>query len=163
MKDRFQATLTNAQIPQRLTIPGAVLIPQSKPSLYRQQRIQALVDSISPPQQRTRPNTLSVPTVRPVFEEAEEDVDGSKPGSILDAEVARLSQFAHHGIPRQQPIELEPEPTKPLVFRPERPLPILRQDIRDRDDEAPVRTQPPPQPIRQAAAQVIKTDATLTY
>lgn len=146
---RFQATLTNAQIPQRLTIPGAVLIPQSKPSIYRQQRIQALVNSISSPQQRTRLNTLLVPTVRPVFEEAEESVDSSKPESVLDVEVARLSQLALHNIARQQPVEVEP-----LLFRPETPLPTLRQHIRDRD-EIPARPQPPPQPIRQAAAQVI--------
>lgn len=160
MEDCFQVTLTNAQIPQRLTIPAAVLIPQSKPSIYRQQRIQALVDSIGPPQQRTRPNTLSAPTERPVFEEVEESVDSSKHGSVLDEEVARLGQFALHNVARQQPIDVEPEPPKP--FRPERPLPIMRQGIRDRD-EVPVRLQPPPQPIRQPAAQVIKTDEMLRY
>ncbi|KAK9875022.1 hypothetical protein WA026_005832 [Henosepilachna vigintioctopunctata] len=99
----FSASFTNAQLPPRYSIPGAILVPQGRPpNSFRQGRLLAQEPQPQILQRPRRPN----PTVRPVIEES---IDQS---SSFEDEVNK------------------PFPTT-IQFRPERPVPVLKQDIRD--------------------------------
>ncbi|XP_018329071.1 uncharacterized protein LOC108739591 [Agrilus planipennis] len=142
-------TQISSQGPPRLSIPGAVLVDGPRP-----RRIQAQLQNAAPIPFRRKaiPNALPPPQreVRPVFEEREE-VDEPR-GSILDEEVARLTSSALNSIRQTQENEQEQEeriePQRPLAFRPERPLPVTRDNVRE-----PI--QRPQQPIRQEAPRPI--------
>lgn len=144
----------NAQLPPRLNIPGAVLLQPSRPGPRPQRLHHPPSDAPVPRIRKPIPNAL--PISIPIREEADED---DRP-SILDEEVARLSISALQAarIP-----DNEPEPPKPVPFRPERPVPVLRQDLREspppprpilrqdyEEENIPIIRQPPPQQIRQA-------------
>lgn len=145
----FQITLqqlTQAQTPPRLNIPGAVLLSQpSKP--YRPPRIsQPSLNRPPPPRE----------PVRPVFEEAE-DNEPPTASQFLDDEVNKLGLAALQSALRQNDEDnnAETEPPRPLQFRPERPLPVLRQDIREGGQRPVLRQElsqrpaPRPSPSRQ--------------
>lgn len=124
--------LSSSQVPQRLQIPGAVLLQQPRPRVRLQR---PSPDSFPLPRARKPiPNAIPAPlpireSVRPVVEE-----ELPEENSAFDNEVAKL------GFPASQSEEEETEiPSKPVPFRPERPLPVLRSDIRE--------SQPKPRPI----------------
>lgn len=134
---------TNAQLPPRFNIPGAILAQPGRSSAAQRPPI---------PIRLRKPIGNALPISIPIREESEEE---SRP-SLLDDEVARLSLSNIQA--NSKPIPLDDEPLRPLPFRPERPIPILRQDLResaptplrqnirqDFDDEPPIR-----QPARQA-------------
>lgn len=170
---KFQVILSiNAaagQLPPRLNIPGAVLVPQSRPApqLIPQSRPapfrnnQRLAEAPPPRLRRPPiPNAAPVP-IRPVVEEPEES--SSPSNNNFEDEVTKLGISALQTAVRQA-ITPEEETTRPVHFRPERPVPVLRQDIREnlpsprqeqreniprpllrqevRDEDAPVRQQP---------------------
>lgn len=173
--------MSNAQTPPRLQIPGAVLLSQAKPVPFRQQpRL-----SQQPDPRIRRPSQPPQP-IRPVVEEEFENEQPQNSNTqFFDDEVAKLGLAAFQSALRQNiPQEEEEqnnEPPKPVQFRPERPVPVLRQDIRENVPRpAPVlrqelsRPAPPPQqsrprqeireeivsrpqPARQAQQQVIRS------
>ncbi|XP_044757947.1 uncharacterized protein LOC123316077 [Coccinella septempunctata] len=112
----------NAQLPPRPSIPGAVLVPQSRQIQYRQGRLLQQEPQPQISQRPRRPNQ----TVRPVIEESEEQ-------SNFDDEVNKLGLSALHTAVRQAEEEehATARPAQSIQFRPERPLPLLRQDVRD--------------------------------
>lgn len=138
----FQITfqLVHAQGPPRLNIPGAVLVSQPKP--YRPQRISQPLSRPPPPRE-----------LRPVFEESEENEPPSS-SQFLDDEVNKLGLAALQSAVRQNDEEnnAETEPPRPLQFRPERPLPVLRQDIREGPRAVP-RPAPPRAQFREELQQ----------
>lgn len=84
-------------------------------------------------------NAVPVRETRPVVEEVEEEPEVQQEIANFDDEVAKLGISSLQSSIRQaqQTIEddeedEEPQPApKPVQFRPERPLPILRQDVRE--------------------------------
>lgn len=144
--------LVLAQIPQRLQIPGAVLLqsqePLARPVVYRPQtRVQqSLLETPrtryftnSSPRVRSRPPALQAPAntipIRPVVEEQEEDYPPQPVRtSFLDDEVARLGLNALQSAVQQA----DEEDERPL---PVRPIPILRQDIREQPQLRPISRQ----------------------
>lgn len=126
------ASISYAQLPPRLNIPGAVLLNQGRPIPYRQQQ-KILLQEPQPVLRVRKP----IP-VRPVIEENEDPPAGS--GTFED-EVSRLGLSALQSAVRQA----EEEPTTrsaQIQFRPERPIPVLREDIRE--------NYPSPRPIQTA-------------
>ncbi|XP_017770190.1 PREDICTED: activating signal cointegrator 1 complex subunit 2 homolog isoform X2 [Nicrophorus vespilloides] len=132
--------LANGQFPPRLQIPGAVLLGQPQKQSTIRQRLQQLDGP--QPRFRGRPlpsNALPVPVreqVRPVVEEPEED-DQQARQSHFDDEVAKLGITALHTAVQQ----VDEEPIR------ERPVPVLRQDIRESPVSRPAPVQPKPLPI----------------
>jgi len=135
-------THTYAQYPQRVQIPGAVLV-QPAP---RQQSQSQFTSGFQPIPARVRsrpiiPNAIpiAVPVreVRPVIEEPE---DNEQPNlkSRFDEEVARYGLGAFQS---NVPQQIDDEP------RPERPLPVLREDIRDSPRPIPVFRPETPRPV----------------
>ncbi|XP_060526517.1 translation initiation factor IF-2 isoform X1 [Cylas formicarius] len=143
------ASYVAAQIPPRLQIPGALLTstgggPRAAPRLRR-------------------PNTISnAREVRPVTEDFDEAPNYPSSSSSFDDEVNKLVLSSV----RDNQQEQDDRPA-PLPFRPERPVPVAREQIREkprplppprnvirqdlRDSEpvirqAPIRTQDPPAP-----------------
>lgn len=125
--------LTIAQVPPRLNIPGAVLLSQPNKPAYRPQRIS------QPPPNRPPPPREPV---RPVFEEIEDNLPplpssaaSNSASQFLDDEVNKLGLAVLQTAVRQSDEDNggadNDEPLRPLQFRPERPVPVLRQDIRD--------------------------------
>lgn len=141
--------ITIAQVPPRLNIPGAVLLSQPNKPAYRPQRIsQPAINRPPPPRE----------PVRPVFEESEENEPPQTASQFLDDEVNKLGLAVLQSAVRQNNDEeniAETEPPRPLQFRPERPLPVLRQDIRESQrgpvlrQELAQRPAPRPSPPRQ--------------
>lgn len=108
-------------MPQRLQIPGAVLLQQQRPRV----RIQRpSLDSFPLPRARKPiPNAIPAPipireSVRPVVEE-----ELPEENSAFENEVAKLGLSEEEEQPEFQ--------AKPVAFRPERPVPVLRTDIRE--------------------------------
>ncbi|XP_050303489.1 uncharacterized protein LOC126741181 [Anthonomus grandis grandis] len=137
----------SCQIPPRLQIPGAIPVGGARPAPFRPQN--AL--SAGGPRLR-RPNVLqsSSREVRPVVEEVEEpnypvQAPVARPTvSAFDEEVSRLAQQS-----------LEEEEERPVPFRPERPVPIARDQIR----EKPIQSRPPPPaPTRAITRQESRND-----
>lgn len=126
---RSQAIIHTAapqQLPPRLQIPGA-LLTQVKPVPYRQPRIQ---QSDGAPPRLRRPNPSPPPAlIRPVVEETEEVPNSSSNPSPFDEEASRLGLSVLQSAVRQA--DNNEEPLRPLPFRPERPVPVTRQDVRD--------------------------------
>ncbi|CAH1153959.1 unnamed protein product [Phaedon cochleariae] len=129
-----------AQYPPRLQIPGAVPLQGPRPAPPRQQRINA-ADFI--PTRARRPVPLAqregVREIRPVVEEEEENYPPSI--SSFDAEVNKLSNLAssvRHAEEEEEQPTLRPSP------QPFRPIPIARDQIREKAVEAP---RPAPLPI----------------
>ncbi|XP_045467696.1 putative mediator of RNA polymerase II transcription subunit 12 [Harmonia axyridis] len=120
----FVISTINAQLPPRLNIPGAIPIPQapSRQIPYRQGRLLQQEPQPQIYQRQRRPNQ----PVRPVIEEVEDQ-------SNFDDQVNKLGLSALHTAVRQAEEEeqVTARPVQAVQFRPERPLPILRQDIRD--------------------------------
>ncbi|XP_074029009.1 uncharacterized protein isoform X2 [Leptinotarsa decemlineata] len=139
--------LSLGQLPPRFQVPGALLVQGARPAPQRQQRINA-ADFIPRPR---RPHQPPSPPreVKPVVEEEQENY----PQSIgsFDDEVNKLSIPAISAGVRQAE---EEEPTlrpSPLPFRPERPIPVTRDQIRERPVELPssrpvIRQEPRPLP-----------------
>ncbi|XP_019881981.2 uncharacterized protein LOC109609701 isoform X2 [Aethina tumida] len=143
-------SISEAQLPPRLQIPGALLVssgpsPQRPPSAFRQARLLDLPTSgPSPPRlRRPPPNAVPLPVakeIRPVVEEPEEPVHHAQISSF-DDEVNKL--VLQSAVREAVSAEEEPEPN-PVQFRPQRPVPILRENIRD---SAPA----PPRPVARPA------------
>ncbi|KAG5882805.1 hypothetical protein JTB14_035635 [Gonioctena quinquepunctata] len=136
--------LSSAQYPPRLQVPGALIVPGGRPVPQRQQRLN--VADFVPRPRRPSPNSNAAPQreVRPVVEEEQDNY----PASIgsFDDEVNKLSIPALSTAVRQA--EDEAEPTlrpSPLPFRPERPIPVTREQVRER----PVEASPPRHAVRQ--------------
>lgn len=119
--------LTQGQLPQRLNIPGAVLLSQSRPAPFRQQRIQQ--EHIPQRPRRPAPQNAIPAPIRPVIEETEESVTATS-GSF-DDEVTKLGISALQNAVRQNGNFEDEAPLKPVQFRPERPIPVLRQNVRE--------------------------------
>lgn len=87
--------LISAQLPPRLQIPGAVLIPGSRPPSLRQQRVNSINTEFAPRPRRPPPPTAIVRDVRPVIEEEEENYPPPAPQSVsaFDAEVRVFLTF----------------------------------------------------------------------
>ncbi|RZC35796.1 formin-like protein 8, partial [Asbolus verrucosus] len=126
--------ITFGQLPPRLSIPGAVLVGQARPAPFRQQRIHGDGGPV-PRLRRPIPNAAPAP-IRPVVEEAEEP-PASPANNNFDDEVSKLGISALQSAVRQAAAPEEETP-RPVHFRPERPVPVLRENIR----EGP----PPPRP-----------------
>ncbi|KAL3277153.1 hypothetical protein HHI36_012506 [Cryptolaemus montrouzieri] len=138
-------TSINAQLPPRLSIPGAVLLPKELP--YRQGRLLAQEPQPQILQRPRRPN----PPIRPVIEENEDR------SSNFDDEVNKLGISALQSAVRQAEEDVPVRSTpSPIQFRPERPVPVLRQDVREnypseRPSPRPIARQQEyrePQPVR---------------
>ncbi|KAI4458531.1 cuticle protein [Holotrichia oblita] len=134
---------TYAQGPPRLNIPGAVLVSQGKP----RPRIQQSYNDQPIRIRRPIPNTIAAPIreTRPVVEELEEE-PVQEISSSFDDEVAKLGISSLQSAVNQAVVEDEPEPPRPVQFRPERPVPVLRQDLREapRPRPAPIAARPAP-------------------
>jgi hypothetical protein len=133
----FQVALnsysTRAQLPPRLNIPGAVLVAQARPAPFRQQRVHG--DSPPPRLRRPIPHAAPAP-VRPVIEEPEESPSTPNSNNNFDDEVTKLGISALQSAVRQA-ANPEEEPNRPVQFRPERPIPVLRQDVRENGSPSP--------------------------
>lgn len=130
---------TTAQVPQRLQISGA-LLASSRPVLRPQ---------AGPAPRLRRPNAISSGPreVRPVVEDVEEPNYPQAATSAFDDEVNKLGLSVLQGAIRDAPEE-EAAPS-PLAFRPERPVPIAREQIREKITR-PAPLPPPPRPaVRQ--------------
>ncbi|CAH0559647.1 unnamed protein product [Brassicogethes aeneus] len=157
---------SNAQVPPRLSIPGAVLvsnIPQQRPQPNQQFRQARILDSAPPLPPITRlrrpqqiPNAVPLPIreIRPVVEEPE---DNQTPVGNFDDEVNKLGLSVLQSALRDavSEEEVEQEQPAPLPFRPQRPIPILRENIREhpRPIARPAPVQKPiqrPEPIQPA-------------
>ncbi|XP_063909795.1 uncharacterized protein LOC135127281 isoform X1 [Zophobas morio] len=118
-----------AQLPPRLNIPGAVLVGQARPAPFRNNR----VNGDSPPPLRLRrpppPINAAPAPIRPVVEEPEEGPSTPSPGHF-DDEVTKLGISALQSAVRQASGP-EEDNQRPVHFRPERPIPVLRESIRD--------------------------------
>lgn len=127
----------DAQIPPRINIPGAILVPQqARPSGFRQARIQEPIPISAGPKRRPIPaNALPIPVreVRPVVEETE-DVGAPSTPSAFDNEVSKLGLSVLQSAISQATSEEDEIHGHPLPFRPERPIPVLRQDVRESKD-----------------------------
>ncbi|XP_066145476.1 uncharacterized protein [Euwallacea fornicatus] len=137
-----------SQLPQRFQVPGALPIG-TRPAPLRTQ-------SISPARlRRPTPTLSSGREVRPVIEDIEEPNYPSispSPTSAFDEEVNKLG-LSLQSIARED----EEERQTPLPFRPERPVPIIRDQIRDK----PLLSRPsapPPLPTRAVIRQDIRDD-----
>ncbi|KAF7268244.1 uncharacterized protein LOC143196668 [Rhynchophorus ferrugineus] len=128
----FCLCYVTAQLPPRLQIPGAV-IAGARPSPLRSQG--------GPGPRLRRPNVIpSAPReVRPVVEDVEEP-NYPAPASAFDNEVNKLGLSVLQTAVRDA--AGEEESASPLPFRPERPVPIGRDQVR----EKPQRPSPPPPP-----------------
>ncbi|XP_060526518.1 uncharacterized protein LOC132702104 isoform X2 [Cylas formicarius] len=121
------ASYVAAQIPPRLQIPGALLTstgggPRAAPRLRR-------------------PNTISnAREVRPVTEDFDEAPNYPSSSSSFDDEVNKLVLSSV----RDNQQEQDDRPA-PLPFRPERPVPVAREQIREKPRPLP----PPRNVIRQ--------------
>ncbi|XP_019769469.2 phosphatase and actin regulator 4-B isoform X2 [Dendroctonus ponderosae] len=142
---------TTSQVPPRLQIPGA--IPVGRPAPFRTQ-------SAPPSVRLRRPNAIpsAAREVRPVVEEIEEpNYPQPSPTSAFDDEVNKLGLSLQSGARDD-----DEDRATPLPFRPERPVPIAREQIRDKPLISRPSAPPPrpvlrqefrdePQPIRQQA------------
>lgn len=120
-------------MPQRLQIPGALLLQQARPRarIQRPQQQQQFDPSQLPRIRRPIQNAIPVPLPQPIREPVRpvvEEVDDHTETSIFDNEVAKLSLSSAQSISQE---EIEEEQPRPVAFRPERPVPLLRSDIRD--------------------------------
>ncbi|EEZ98793.1 uncharacterized protein LOC662631 [Tribolium castaneum] len=132
----FFITLSSGQLPPRLNIPGAILVPQGRPAPFRQQRIQN--EGPPPRLRRPPPITNAVPApVRPVVEEPEEENIPINNNSNFDDEVNKLGLSVLQSAVGQA-VAAPEEEQRQVHFRPERPVPVLRQDIRENVPQAPV-------------------------
>ncbi|XP_044258102.1 pollen-specific leucine-rich repeat extensin-like protein 1 [Tribolium madens] len=139
----FFITLSSGQLPPRLNIPGAVLVSQGRPAPFRQQRPQ---NEGPPPRLRRPPPSPNAAPVRPVVEEPEEENVSNN--SNFDDEVNKLGISVLQSAVGQAVAQPEEEqPPRPVHFRPERPLPVLRQDIRENVPQTPVLRQNVPRPL----------------
>lgn len=139
----------NAQVPPRLQIPGALLAAGARPPPPRTQNVV--------PRRLSRPTAFTPREIRPVSEEIEEpnypSVSPSPASSAFDDEVNKLG-FSLQNLARE---EAEEERQTPLQFRPERPVPIGRDQIREKNQQS--RPSAPPQLIsRPALRQEIRED-----
>nr|XP_022909112.1 ras GTPase-activating protein-binding protein 1-like isoform X2 [Onthophagus taurus] len=148
---------TTAQVPPRLAIPGAVLVTsqQSRPVQSRPRPSQQTFQDI-PIRRKTSFNAIPSPTreTRPVIEESE---DIPQPfSSTFEAEVAKLGLSSlQSGIGQavsSAEEEEEEEPQRAVAFRPERPVPVSREDIRAPSRPAPLPQQRPVQIAQQRPA-----------
>ncbi|XP_018574953.1 protein TsetseEP-like [Anoplophora glabripennis] len=132
----------SAQQPPRLTIPGAVLIQGARPSPLRP-RIGGGGGDFPRPRRPSIPNAVPLPVreVRPVVEEEE---DLPSPTSNFDNEVNKLGISALTSAVRQAEEEEPPLRPSPLPFRPEKPVPVTRDQIRERPS---IENQPRPAPV----------------
>ncbi|KAB0802930.1 hypothetical protein PPYR_05116 [Photinus pyralis] len=142
-----------AQLPPRITVPGAILVQPNRPQL-RPHRLNQ--DNIPLAVRIRKPIANALPISIPIREDNEDDqsLDGDddlgRPN--IPPQLATLKQYS----------EDEP-PLKPIQFRPERPIPLPapRPNLRHLDDEAPVLRQPArqlpvPPPQIQASQQQIR-------
>ncbi|GJQ74451.1 hypothetical protein Trydic_g21321 [Trypoxylus dichotomus] len=122
------------QLPPRLNIPGAVLVNQGK---ARPRIQQSLSDS---PIRIRRPisNAIAAPIreTRPVVEEPE-DEPVQEISSSFDDEVAKLGISSLQSAVSQAVSDEEIESPKSLQYRQERPVPVLRQDLRESSKPRP--------------------------
>lgn len=141
-------------MPQRLQIPGAVLLQQPRPRARIQQRPQQQQIDPSQLQPRLRrpiSNAIPAPiplreTVRPVVEDVEEQTETSS----FENEVARFALAAAQSNAAEEEEFIEEEQPRQVAFRPERPVPILREDIRQPLPQRPVARPAPVQSARPA-------------
>ncbi|XP_019769468.2 uncharacterized protein LOC109543958 isoform X1 [Dendroctonus ponderosae] len=151
---------TTSQVPPRLQIPGA--IPVGRPAPFRTQ-------SAPPSVRLRRPNAIpsAAREVRPVVEEIEEpNYPQPSPTSAFDDEVNKLGLSLQSGARDDDEAYRnrggQSDRATPLPFRPERPVPIAREQIRDKPLISRPSAPPPrpvlrqefrdePQPIRQQA------------
>lgn len=83
-----------------------------------------------PPPRLRRPIPNNPAPIRPVVEEPEEEPTPINNNSNFDEEVNQLGLSVLQSAIRQA-AEPEEETTRPVHFRPERPVPVLRHDIRE--------------------------------
>ncbi|XP_057659070.1 uncharacterized protein LOC130895653 [Diorhabda carinulata] len=159
-----------AQIPPRLQIPGAQFVGDGSRSFQlKQQRLNAQ-DFIPRPRRPQAPPR----EIRPVVEEEQDNYPSSQQSlSSFDAEVNKLSIPAL-STPIGTDSDDGDQPTlrpTPLSFRPEKPIPVLREQIREktsdfsaaRPSQVPVlrpsvQSRPAPRPIRPVVRQEIDVD-----
>uniref|UniRef100_A0A6P7F3F3 Tyrosine-protein phosphatase non-receptor type 23-like n=1 Tax=Diabrotica virgifera virgifera TaxID=50390 RepID=A0A6P7F3F3_DIAVI len=156
-------SLSNAQFPPRLQIPGALpVLDNSRSFQIRQQRLNAQ-DFVPKPR---RPNPIPAREIRPVIEEEQDNYPSAQPQpqsslSSFDAEVNKLSIPALASAVRQSDLDEPNLRPSPLPFRPEKPIPILRDQIREKPQPSlrPVaQSRPAPRPIRPVVRQEIDID-----
>ncbi|KAK4883022.1 hypothetical protein RN001_006341 [Aquatica leii] len=132
--------IVEAQLPPRLNIPGAILLPSNRPQPIRPQRI-LNPDNVPLPIRVRKPIPNVLPISIPIREEPEDDNRSIE----LDEDSGRLSVSSLQSSLKQSSDDDTPFP-KPIQFRPERPVPILpvpvRQSLRQLDEEPPAFRQP---------------------
>ncbi|VEN54958.1 unnamed protein product [Callosobruchus maculatus] len=171
------------QVPPRLHIPGAVLVgnyPTALPPITR--RLDG--GGGPPPRLRRPPPPQNLPPLREVRPVTEEEEDNYAPPSqsiaSFDAEVNKLSESALASAVRQAEDQEQQtqRPQQQVQFRPEKPIPVTRDQIREkpspldlpvfRPQQRPIpiqrqeqqqrpiaRPPPPPRPIRPIVRQEI--------
>ncbi|CAH1961566.1 unnamed protein product [Acanthoscelides obtectus] len=179
------AHLGYTQVPPRLHIPGAVLVgnyPAALPPITR--RLDG--GGGPPPRLRRPPPPQNLPPLREVRPVTEEDEDNYAPPSqsiaSFDSEVNKLSESALASAVRQAEDD-EQHSQRPqqvqVQFRPEKPIPVTRDQIREKQSpldlpifrpqqqrpapnqrqeqqQRPVsRPPPPPRPVRPVVRQEI--------
>ncbi|KAF5273454.1 hypothetical protein FQA39_LY07471 [Lamprigera yunnana] len=136
-----------AQLPPRLNVPGAILLPSNRPQSLRPQRI-LNQDNVPLPIRVRKPAPNALPISIPIREDSEEEGRSID----LEEEPGRLNVSPLQSSLKQLNDNDDVPLPKPIQFRPERPAlpPALRQNYRELDNEPPVIRQAVRQPQLQA-------------
>ncbi|KAF5301568.1 hypothetical protein FQR65_LT08873 [Abscondita terminalis] len=145
----LELVVVKAQLPPRINIPGAILLPSNRQLPLKTQRL-LNPDNVPLPIRVRKPVPNVLPISIPIREEPEEDSRSIE----YEEDSGRLNIPSIQSSLKQSSDD-EVSLPKPIQFRPERPvLPIpVRQTLRQLDEEPPALRQQVRQPPSQAPQQ----------